>query len=294
MRLPFIQVAQEALTDSKALARLLKIDQAAALGTLNLLWAWALSQGDEDKPPDGVVMTPYAAEMMAGAVCWTGDAEVLLQALIALGAVEKLEIGLRVRGMDRYRAAWEKAQKERQRKAKWREERGTGRGQDADVPRDRDADRTRTVECQTQTQTQTQKKVPTTSPAASFASPGLPPLIEQVASIFKAERGHDYAVGHTDELAGRELLRLAAKAPQPDLEISRRWTNALRRKRYPTCSTLKELSRPEVWNAAATEDTGPPLKSTGTSGRASDADKDHRNARTVKTAFGEEHDFGPR
>lgn len=290
MRLPFIQVAQEALTQARGLARLLKTNQPHALGLLNLLWAWALTLGDEDKPPDGVALTPHAPEIMAGSIGWDGDSDALLQALIAVGAVEKLEIGLRVKGMDRYAAAWEKAQKDRDRKRKWQSERN-GRGSDAEKTR---KERGSDAEFRGQTQTQTQTQIVTTPRGAlANASPGLPPLIEQVASVFKTERGHDYAPSSADEIAGRELLRLAAKAPQPDLEISRRWQNALRRKRYPTCSSLRELARPEVWNAAATEDTGPPLKATGTSGRATDADKDHsKPAKTIQTKFGEEIDLG--
>lgn len=98
---------------------------------------------------------------------------------------------------------------------------------------------------------------------------GSPPLTDQLAAIFRAERGQDYGLSAADEHAGRELLRLAAKAPDPEGEICRRWTNALRRRRYPLVSSLRELAKPEAWNHCATDEP-PILKATGTDGRPKD------------------------
>lgn len=108
MRLPWVQVTQEAFGLSRSLAGLLGCDRHRALSLLIDLWAWGLDQGPADEPPQGMIINPRAARMLAGAVEWAGDADELLQALEDLGAVEILDGGVRVRGMRRYHGTWRK------------------------------------------------------------------------------------------------------------------------------------------------------------------------------------------
>ncbi len=117
MRLPFIQVAQEAWGNARMLAGLLKIDRHQAMGLLVDLYQWAVDLGPSDEPPTGVCISPVAAQLLVAAVEWRGKGD-LVQALVAIGALEILEDGLRVRGVpERYGATWEKRKKDRERKA---------------------------------------------------------------------------------------------------------------------------------------------------------------------------------
>ncbi len=108
MRLPYLQVTQETWTNARVLARLLGTTRREAFAIVCDLWVWAFELGPDDRAPDGCCIDPDAAEMLAGALEWDGDAEKLLSAMLKIGLVEKLEIGLRVRGMDRYKRTWEK------------------------------------------------------------------------------------------------------------------------------------------------------------------------------------------
>ena len=140
MRLPWVQVTQEAFGLSRSLAGLLGCDRHRALSLLIDLWAWGLDQGPADEPPQGMVINPRAARMLAGAVEWAGDADELLQALEDLGAVEILDEGVRVRGMRRYHGTWKKNR--------------TGSG---GKPNGSSAGTVTEPKRQTQTQTQTQR-----------------------------------------------------------------------------------------------------------------------------------------
>lgn len=108
MRLPYLQVTSETFGKAKALAGALGIDRHRALSLILEMWSWALDLGDPNRAPDGVVMTPYAPRLLAGAVEWTGNAQELCDVLTAVGLIEKLEVGIRVRGLDRYSRTWEK------------------------------------------------------------------------------------------------------------------------------------------------------------------------------------------
>jgi hypothetical protein len=77
-------------------------------------------------------------------------------------------------------------------------------------------------------------------PAASVQS-----LRDRLSKVFRQERGHDYAWDFQDEHALRRVLA------NGDDEIARRWGVALRRDRYPECSSIKDLVK--HWNSYATE-----------------------------------------
>lgn len=106
--MPYIQVTQETWDHARALASLTGVDVGRAFMAVCDLWKWGLSLGPEDQPPTGVLMSPRVARLLAAGISWTGDADVLLEALIDLRLVERLEDGIRVRGTDRYRRTWEK------------------------------------------------------------------------------------------------------------------------------------------------------------------------------------------
>jgi hypothetical protein len=82
-------------------------------------------------------------------------------------------------------------------------------------------------------------------------------LSDGLKAVFREERGVDYLFGPQDELA---LVRVVQFGPT---EILRRWRTGLRRKRFPTCDTVKALV--EHWNSYATDEpqaaaNGPPLR----------------------------------
>jgi hypothetical protein len=101
--------------------------------------------------------------------------------------------------------------------------------------------------------------------------PDAPPLMDELAEIYRAEKGHDYGRSFADETALRVLFTLAKN---DEAQIKRRFRNGLRRTRFPLVASLKELARAEVWNHCATDEPAVVLKGTGTGGRASNADKD--------------------
>lgn len=156
MRLPYLQVTQETWTRARELAALLAVDRHRAIALILDLWAWGLELGPSDGPPTGELRSSSALRRMAGALEWpTNKAVELAEALQEVGLLDWDTDGtierVRVRGLGRYREAWEKAERSRKRKAEWRAGLtpvpGTSPGQDADGP--------------PETQTQTQKKTQT-------------------------------------------------------------------------------------------------------------------------------------
>lgn len=103
MRYPWIQVSERAFTVADQLGRMTGTDPDAALGKLCRLWAWATSLGPADKPPEGLVLGPLAAELVAATMGMDTEPQRLVSLLEALGVVERRSDGLRVKGMDRYR-----------------------------------------------------------------------------------------------------------------------------------------------------------------------------------------------
>ena len=160
MRLPFLQIDGDFITQrARTVAALLGCSHAQAVGHLSLLWAWMLSQGSDDAPPSGLITGQHAARIVRAAAGWEGAAEAFVDVLSDPGVrlLERLPDGFRVRGMERYRKAWDKQRKDRDRKA---DVRRNSSGHPADG-----AGKT-----QTQTQTQTQKEE-TASQAPAVAAP---------------------------------------------------------------------------------------------------------------------------
>lgn len=162
MRLPHLQLKQEAFGLARRLGALLGVDEFKTLGHLCHLWAAALEWGPREAPPTGIIAGPLAARMLAGAIGWTGDVDLLTSALVACGAVEALSDGYRVRGLDAYEATFRKAEKDRTRKS--RGVAAVSSGIPMEVARNSDGTPGES-QGHTHTHTQTQRKETTLSPA---------------------------------------------------------------------------------------------------------------------------------
>jgi len=104
VRLPWLQADQEGLARCRLLARLLGVPETQGIGIGMALWQWAL-----ECAPDGDFSgnVPDSA-LMSAAVGWAvDDAARLVTELQRVGLVATTP-QLRVRGLERYRRAWEK------------------------------------------------------------------------------------------------------------------------------------------------------------------------------------------
>lgn len=107
LRLPYIQVTQEAWDYARQLAALSGRSEGDSFLAVVNLWRWGLSLGPEDQPPAGVCDSPRADRLLL-ANLGSGWAPETVDVLADLQLVERTETGIRVRGMDRYRRTWEK------------------------------------------------------------------------------------------------------------------------------------------------------------------------------------------
>lgn len=111
MRLPWLQVEDDAMGACRRLARLLDVPEPHALGIATMLWQWALEIAPDGDFAGFVPETGINAAdtgILAAAVCWpVEDSARLVTELQRVGFVETAP-RLRVRGLDRYRRAWEK------------------------------------------------------------------------------------------------------------------------------------------------------------------------------------------
>lgn len=108
MRFPWLQVDSDFISSrASELGALLGISRREALGLALDLWAWVLSRSPADRPPDGILSGSAPVPVLASAVSWP-DPERLVSALVEVGLVERIPEGLRIKGLDRYRATWEK------------------------------------------------------------------------------------------------------------------------------------------------------------------------------------------
>ncbi len=281
MRLPWIQVTEEAWGMAKMLAGILpRTKRREAFGLLADLWAWGLGLGPADEPPAGVLRDPLALQMLAGALEWTRDPEELARALKAVGALDILPDGIRVRGTNRYHAAW-------------RKNRGTSGKTDPDqngdgaptdthqlgsapgservpngfrtgpgeIPPGSAPEPARKTETQTERKSETEKRAravagPVVSGAIDAASASLraaadagglvngQPLGEAIEDAFRSERkGAVFRWTHKERDALHRLL-----GEHESKEILRRWKIGLGA-RFRTASSLTDLERD--WNAHA-------------------------------------------
>lgn len=256
MRLPFLQVNEDAFRRAKVFARLVGCDRHRAISAMLDLWTWALDSDTRERPT-GIIHNPDAHAQIAGAVEWDGDSLALVNALVTAKLLEALPDGYRVRGMDRYHAAWDRQEADRQRKADARakladkkaskdiHEMSAGHPQDGH----RKSTDVRSIDVDVDVDV---KNNLTTPPRAKAAENGSE-LRTRLSSVFEEVRGTPYVFTSEEEMVtGRRLLQLAqGERQQKDDEIVRRWRNALTRTRFPTADSLKDLVR--HWNAYATE-----------------------------------------
>jgi hypothetical protein len=179
MRLPYLQVTQETWEYARQLEVLTGVDMPKCFVALCDVWRWAISLGPEDQPPSGVCDSPRADKLLAAAAGWRGDPAEFVGSLEDLGIVQRLPVGLRVRGMDRYRRTWEK---NRRKPARTVPETGTNPAPPAPEP-------ARQIETQTQTQieiSKEEKALSTSSTALGFKlEPCAPPIPAPVVEVFE-------------------------------------------------------------------------------------------------------------
>jgi hypothetical protein len=118
MRLPWLQIDADGMTRGEMLGRLLGIGPDAGIGITMRLWRWAL-----ELSPDGdFTGGTFEPRVVAAAIGWDHDVERLVLELSVVGLIERIpgtprvpvSAGLvRIRGLDRYKRAWEKNQKRR-------------------------------------------------------------------------------------------------------------------------------------------------------------------------------------
>ena len=273
MRLPFLQIDADFVAHkSRDVAAVLGCSRVQAVGHLSMLWAWALSRGPEDAAPDGVIIGPRAAQLLESGAEWLGERGAFVNALSdpSVGLIEQVDGGYRVRGMDRYRKAWDRQRKDRDRKA---DVRRTSSGQAQDGVR------------QTQIQTQIQKEEDPPNPPGGDPSPPddkgyIPPrnivsppsephpfeaaappeesLQDGINRVNREALGSDYPWDDARDIpASKRCLVLANGAGVP--EVLKRYGHGVRAQFAQRVSSLTELAR--KWNANAKPEAsgqGPP------------------------------------
>lgn len=113
MRLPFLQIAMEVLEQlAPEVAVELNHDEDAVLGKLVRFFKWALGRCPEDLPPSysSTVIGQHAAKHIARAAMWLGDPDEFVDAICKsqFSILQRMPGGIRIRGLDRYDAAWKK------------------------------------------------------------------------------------------------------------------------------------------------------------------------------------------
>lgn len=111
MRLPWEQIAMEVIeVSAPELAAKLDISEAEAGWGIILAIKWALARCPDHEPPsaNAIVKGPSAARQIARAAGYKGDPELYVKtaASLTFPTLELVPDGIRVRGLNRYDAAW--------------------------------------------------------------------------------------------------------------------------------------------------------------------------------------------
>lgn len=158
MRLPFMQLESDLVAHGAALVgQLAGCLPAQALGHIAMLRAWAVSQANDETPPDGLVRGDAAPRLIEAAAQWQGQRGTLFDALLDAGQVQRESDGVRVLHLEPYAKAWERNAKAKARMA-------NGRERSANKP---DTAGERSAKFMGQTQTQMEDGEETTSSPAS-------------------------------------------------------------------------------------------------------------------------------
>ena len=108
VRLPWLQVDQDGINRCRLLSRLLGIPETQGIGIAMSLWQWALEIANDGDFRGVVPGTGANPALLAAATGWPiNDGARLVVELQRVGFVATTP-ELRVRGLDRYRRAWEK------------------------------------------------------------------------------------------------------------------------------------------------------------------------------------------
>lgn len=216
MRLPYLQVTAETWDNARQLAALLDIGEGDAFMALCALWKWGLELGDQEQAPTGICDNPRADRLLAAALGLDTPATELTTALADLGLIERLEVGVRVRGIDRYKRTWEK---NRRKPARVVPETGTNPAPPAPEPAPQ-------MERKTQTQTEIpplEVEDPPPPPKADNRTPFViaPPPADKPLEAWDGPDFYRWAMGR------RQASGLfAEKWPHPS-RLSAWWSSAL-------------------------------------------------------------------
>lgn len=232
MRLPWQQMTFDGKRRAKSFGLLLGIGGHAGVGFVSDLWEAAL-----DLSPDGDfsgafgdpgVLVAHAGGNPRG--CSAEPARVV-ELLQRVGLVATLPT-LRVRGLDRYRAAWLKNRKNKTTRA------------------EPDANPTPKTETETEIKTETETSTALAPASRSRAAKKPPdvrwkPTIEAIEAAFKGVTGQAYRFGGAKD--GSALKRLlAVETPE---EILRRWGVGLKVEGWRHTATVAQLGA--KWNDLA-------------------------------------------
>ena len=190
MRLPYLQIAMEVLEQlAPEVAIELDHNEDAILGKLIRLIQWGLGRCPDHLPPShsSLVHGEHAAKHIARGALWLGDPQPFIDA-ICRSAFSILEIrpdGIRIKGLDRYDAAWE-AQQSRSDKARAAANKRWG---NARAMLEHQKDDASEMPQDAKTQIQIQTHITT----KRLSSPSAPELVEEKASSAEPEKPEDAA-----------------------------------------------------------------------------------------------------
>ena len=160
---------------TKKLARMLGVSLPAAVGHLHYLWWWAL-----DFVQDGI-LDKYDNEEIADAMHWDGDADKLIDALIASGQVDETDHGLLIHDWAEYTGKLlERRAKDRERKRAAAEAVGVPTSfRRSSNGKNKEHDGNLNASCVTNSTNSTNSTVPTVQYLPTNQSDGDPPLQER-------------------------------------------------------------------------------------------------------------------
>lgn len=225
MRLPFIQVRQDAFIRCEELASILNIDRELALGRMCFFWRWALESGP--------VTSASRPRLISALRC--DDAQI--DAMVCVGFLEERGDDYRIRGMSEYVGALHKKAKEAKRKKNWRLR------PDADMTRTSASNPVSNTETNTDTETINKKKKSAARRAEKPPDPRFREAVAALESEYEKARGEKYAFGGgRDAKAVKSLL---SKSQTQD-ELLARWRRGLGMTTFPRVSSIHELDA--HWN----------------------------------------------
>jgi hypothetical protein len=182
MHLPYYQLTNEVIDlAAPEIAIRLDAEDVAILGGLVKLIKWALNRCPDHLPPSAsdIVEGSFAPKLVARAAGWKGDPDEFVDACAGAtpSLLERVEGGIRIRGLDRYDAAWGKSHAD-----EWKAWKDARRAESAPEPgRNRDeSEPVPTLQTKNQKQIQKQTQIQKLPPPPPEVPPPPPaPTAEQ-------------------------------------------------------------------------------------------------------------------